>query len=107
MGRDLEGGLSDATLQSGQTDTTEWKEACGHEVQQNPKCPDIDIMTHVAVPPENLRGHVRRRATEGGKDFIGLADRAKAKIGHLSQAAGGENDVLCFQVSVDNILVML
>lgn len=56
---------------------------------------------------EELGRRVRRRATEIGEEVAGAALGAEAEISNLDAVAGGEEDVLRLQVSVDDVVVML
>lgn len=64
-------------------------------------------MPAVSFLLKELGRGIRRRAAESGKEVVGAALGAEAEISNLDAVAGGEEDVLCLQVSVDNVVVVL
>lgn len=65
------------------------------------------MLTTVSFVFEQLRGRVRRRATESVEDVAGAADCAKTKVTHFNTVGAGVENILSLQVPVDNIVIML
>lgn len=57
---------------------------------------------------EQLRCRVWRRTAKGVEVLVDPADLGgKPKVSHLDHIGGGEKDVFGFEVSVDEVVVML
>lgn len=78
-----------------------------HEVEEDAQCPDVHVTTHVAFLFEELWSGVGCGTTECGEDLGWTSHYAEAKVSHLDAVAGGIEDILCFHVSVDNVVVVL
>lgn len=101
------GSLHDTALQTTKVVGVERHGGGDHEVEQDSQGPDVHVTTHVAFVFEELWSGVGWGATECGEDFRWSTHDTEAKVSHLDAVAGGVEDVLCFQVSVDDVVVML
>lgn len=101
------GPLEDAALQPAHVVPVERHGGRRHEVQQDAQRPDVGEVPAVTLVLEELGRGVRRRAAEVGEQVAGAALGAEAKVPDLDAVAGGEEDVLRLQVSVDDVVVVL
>lgn len=105
--RDGVGSSEDAEAQSSQTRAVKGERGCHHEEQQDAQSPDVHRRSDVTLVPEEFRSGVWRRAAEGGEDVSGFAFSAETKVTHFDAVCGGVEDIFSFQVSVDDVVVML
>lgn len=78
-----------------------------HEVEEDAQGPDVHITTHVTFLFEELWSGVGCGTKERGEDLGWTSHYAEAKVSHINAVAGGVEDILCFHVSVDNVVVVL
>lgn len=99
--------IQDVALQLGHRFGTEGHGAGHHEEEHDPECPDVHANTYVVFVSEELRGSIRGRTAEGVEGLVATADGAEAKVSHFNTGATRVKNILCFQVSVNDVIVML
>ncbi len=99
--------IQDVALQLGHRLSTEGHGAGHHEEEHDPQGPDVYTSTNVELVPEELRSSIRGRTAEGVEGLVAAADGAEAKVSHFNAGATGVKNVLCFQVSVNDVIVVL